>query len=241
MRTKKYIGEGDVFDFSNQRSFAGEHITGLEYGIRFTNTSINDQTIAIAPALLLGLPVSVIGNKTAGIDGYLQGDGVLTNSDGSGDLDGLADDSAGTTGSVTANSLDAENPLDFLLHFAAINPIRMVRLKLNSNQKSQFATKIEQRILSPFKSANKEMSINLSNFVNADQFQDDRTELKLLKNNSVLTLAYDTVIYFKLRGLSDFEWNCDIGVMYNIAHTLRKRAAIGQANVNATMGGSLQK
>ena len=237
---RKYIGEGDVFDFSNQRSFAGEHITGLEYGIRFTNTSINDQTIAISPALLHGLPVSVVANKTSGIDGYLQGEGVLTNSDGSDDLDGLADDSAGTSGSVTATSLDGENPLDFLLHFAAINPIRMVRLELQSDQKSQFTTKIEQRTLTPFKSANKELSINLRKFVSADQFQDDRTEVKLLKNNSVLTLAYDTVIYFKLRGLSKFEWNIDIGVMYNIAHTLRKRAAIAHANLSATMAGSLQ-
>jgi len=234
-----YTGEGDVFDFSNQRSFAGEHITGLEYGIRFTNTSNADKTVAIAPALMLGLPISVIAAKTSGIDGYVTGEGVLVNAGGE-SLNTLPDGEAGNTGALEIGSLDGENPIDFLLHFAAVNPIRMVRLELQSDQKSQFTTKIEQRMLTPFKSANSEMSINLRKFVDANQFQEDRTEVKLLKNNSVLTLAYDTVIYFKLRALSSFEWNVDIGVIYNLAHTLRKRAAIGHRTLQTAMGGSLQ-
>lgn len=234
-----YLGHGDVFDFGGQQSFVGEHVTGKEFGMELVNTSAVDKVIAISPAILAGMTGAAILGKISGIDGFVTQDGKVQTPAGA-DLDGLDDGKAGTTGYVEAASLDSENPLDYLLNYAAFNPIRVVRMNLQSNQKDQFSEKIKQRTINPFSSTNSEMSINLRSYVGADQFQEDRTEIPLLKENKVLTLSFDSVIFVKLRANSRFQINMDMGVGFNPAHTLRKRAAIAQTNIAMNNGGSVQ-
>ena len=183
---KPYVGKGDVFDYGNQKSFVGEHATNREFAFELTNTSSVDKIIAISPAVTSGMSPKAIAKKIAGIDGYVTKDGLVEDVDGE-DLDGLPDNGEGTTGAIKCNSLDAENPIDYALLYASVNPFRIVNLELQSNQKSQFSTKIEQRTLNPFSSSNAEMNINLRSFVGADQYQEDRVEIPLLKENRVLT------------------------------------------------------
>lgn len=235
-----YIGKGDTFSFGKGGSFAGEHVSGRDFGIKFTNTSSQDKVIALSPAVLFGMPIPDLVSKVSGIDGWVTEDGTLADADGSRTLSGLPDRAAGTTGAVTANSLDSQNTIDFLLSYAAVNPVRVVRLELNSTKKGQFSNRIEQRIITPFSTTNEDLSIPLRKYVDADQFQEDRTEIPLIKEGKELCLSFDSVIYFKLAADSEFEVNMDLGAIDNGAENLRTRARIAHRNIVAARGASVQ-
>jgi hypothetical protein len=239
MRDTQYKGQGDIFNFNGGGSFIGEHQTGMEFGMELRNTSSLDKFVAFAPGLSLGLSASAIALKIPGIDAFITKDGAMENVEGSA-VTGLADPDGGTSGALSANSLIASNPLQSMLNFVAINPHRIVRMNLQSNQPDQFATTVEQSTLNPFKRSNGTMSINLRNQVNADQFQKDRAEIPLLAKGSVLTLATDVVIVFKLKANSSMQMNWDIGASFSASHILRYRAGLAQANISAEYNGSLQ-
>lgn len=234
MKNQKYIGEGDIFNLGNYENFAGEHVTGNNYGLKLVNNSEESKVVALCPLVLMGLATSVVNGKVSGIDGYITADGDV--------ITGLDDGEGGTTAKITAESIESENPLQYLLTQAAFAPFRIVRLELNSDQKAQFSEKISQRVITPFKKTDiHELDINLRKYVKADQYQSDRTDVPLLRDNSVLTLGIDTVIYFKVLANSIMEINMDIGAINNPTHTLRTRGAIAQKNVVMINRGPLQK
>src|SRR5690554_6910876 len=233
-----YTGEGDIFDFQGVKSFEQEHQTGKDYGLEFVNTSKQDKVIAFAPALMLGLPMKTIDAKVAGIDAYITKDGGIESRDG--DVTGLPDPDGGSTGALTSQSLNAASPIEYMLNYVANSPHRVVRMNLQSNEKQQFATVIEQHIISPFKRSNGNMTINLRDHVSSDQFQEDRVEIPLLSNARVLTLASDSVIVLKLKANSSLQVNWDMGAGFQASHILRKRAAYAHSLINAKHNGPLQ-
>ncbi len=261
MNTSSYLGKNDIFDLGEQNSFAGEHITGNDYGFRVVNNSDADKVIAFSPAVLMGVPTEVFDNKIGGIDLFITASGAVLSATELSNIAALREaqqveidlgnDSAAAalanqinellSNTVTIESLNQSNPLEALLAFAAVNPLRITKLALNSSEKSWFSETIRQRIWTPFKSRMGELDLNLRRYVNANQFQDDRTEIALLKENMVLTMAFDTVIYFNVKANSDIQVIMDIGAVNNGSAVLRRRARIAQENVVSTFGASPQQ
>lgn len=234
-----YKGQGDVFDIGGHPTFAGEHRTGKDYAMQFSNTSAVDQVVAIAPALMLGLSTAAIMRKVTGIDAFLTKDGSFEDSEGA-DIKALADPDGGVTGAITAKSLGSSGTIDYMLNFVAHNPSRIVRMNLQSDNKDQFSTVIEQAIISPFVRANSDMQINLRDHVSSDQFQSDRAEIALLAEGKVLTLAPDAVILLTLKANSSLQVNWDIGAVASSSYNFRRRSAIAHANINNEDGGPFQ-
>lgn len=230
-----YLGKGDIFDYGKgQMTFAGEIATGNKYGLKFVNSGSATKVVGIAPAVLLGLAPAVVDAKVSGIDTYLDGDGDL--------LTGLDETGGGTSGKVTATTLESENPTDLLLHLANFHPARIVRMQLNSDQKGQFSQTISQRVITPYKKNDvAELDLSLRDYVDANQFQSDRTEVPLLRDNNVLMFAPDTIIMIPVVGDSTLEINFSIGAQNNPSHTLRKRAAAAHRNIVLKRGGSIQR
>lgn len=226
-----YIGFLDRFSFGRGKHFGEEDSTGKKFDLRLTNTSAADKVIGFSPALLAGLPVADLNKKVSNVDGWVLKDGLVATKDGAGELTGLADPNGGNTGEVRAESQSSENTLDLLLLYCFSNPARIVRMDMNSEKDSQFSTKIEQRIINPFQSANGELSISLRNFVSSDQFQSDKAEILLIKHNIELMFAPDTVIYLTVKKNNVFEINMDFGAIDNSAFDLRRRASFAHSNI----------
>ncbi|WP_123776030.1 hypothetical protein [Brumimicrobium aurantiacum] len=196
------------------------------------NTSAVDKVVAFSPALMLGMTTSALKGKVAGIDGFITKDGAIESDEGTA-ITGLADPDGGTSGVLTSSSMNSASPIEYMMNYVASNPTRVVRMNLQSNQKEQFSTVIEQSVISPFERSNGAMSINLRDYVTAGQFQNDRVEIPLLAKGKVLTLASDVVILFKLKANSAMQINWDIGVGFSASHILRRRGAIANAHILA--------
>ena len=198
-----YTGKGDMVDFGNANSFAGEKITGREYGMTIANAGVADKVVAICPGDFSNL---------AELKKKFNADCIIT--------DGATTDEADVT--VTAH--DDKNPIEKFLSYVAKTPTRVVHLALDSNSKTQFSKSIEMHQgVSPFESS-RDTTISLRKFVGANQQQTDRAEIDLLSNGTPLEFSMESVILVKVVAGSSLDINMTIGGRISVASHLRNRA-----------------
>lgn len=202
-----YTGKGDMIQFGASQSFAGEKITGNEYGFDIVNAGLADKVIAIS----LGDYATLTElSKKYSADAIIT-DGVLVD-----DTD------------ITVTAHDSKNPIEQFLSYTKKNPTRVVALALDSDDKSNFLKNIEMHTgVCPWESS-KETSINLRKFVSASQNQVDRTEIDLLANGTPLEFSHESVILVKVVAGSRLTFNMTIGGKISLPSHLRNRSQLAK-------------
>tara|TARA_R110002126_G_scaffold289552_2_gene444699 strand:- start:1356 stop:2045 length:690 start_codon:yes stop_codon:yes gene_type:complete len=202
-----YTGIGDMVQFGTASSFAGEKITGREFGFDIVNSGLADKVVAICPAnfsLLSELNVKFTA------------DAIIK--------DGITVDSADIT--VTAH--DSKNTIKSFLDYIKKTPTRVVSLALDSDNKANFTKSIELHTgVCPWESSI-ETFVNLRKFVSASQTQVDRTDVDLLANGTPLEFSHESVILVKVVAGSRMTFNMSIGGKMSLPAHLRNRAQLAQ-------------
>lgn len=207
---QNYIGTSLELDFGGESSFAGEQMTGNDFGFKITNSHPEDQEVALCPAFFSDV-AALNEYGFSNVKGILK-DGVIATID-----------DEGTDRNVIGTALDSTKKIVSLLEFIKRNPTRIVSMNIRSSTDNQFEKSIRVGNVAPFQNLG-DKTIQLTDYFDPNQYQSNKIIVNLLETGNAIDFNDQNVVILTIAGGSTCTINLKVGGILNHAKSLDVRA-----------------
>jgi len=208
-----YIGQNDIsVEFLGGSNFAGANPSGLNFGIKLTNSgkSAKDRVVAIIPGYFDNA-ADIIADLTGLAVDAIVADGTMVGGEGDGDC---------LVGSGTPKKI-----ADFI-KFIKHNPTRISFIKMLVDDEAQIEEPIYIKKLSPFRNL-EDVTLYPSVYKDSNQQNAKRVEIE----TPDLQFDNQTIVIYRIGAGRTVSMNFFPTAVANTAATLAKKATVAASNI----------